>query len=187
MKLIVGLGNPGTKYEKTRHNIGFEIIDLLAKELRTPPFKDKFQGSLSEISLNGEKILFLKPQTYMNLSGDSVSAIIKFYKIEKKDILIIFDDMDLPLGKIRFKTSGSAGGHNGIKSIISHIGQDFSRVKCGIGKAISRDENIDFVLGRFSKEEQLLVDEMSKAIILCTKDFIEEQSHEKIMQKYNKK
>ncbi|MGL4534459.1 MAG: aminoacyl-tRNA hydrolase [Fusobacteriaceae bacterium] len=187
MKLIVGLGNPGTKYEKTRHNIGFEIIDLLSKELRTLPFKDKFQGSLSEISLNGEKILFLKPQTYMNLSGDSVSAIIKFYKIEKKDILIIFDDMDLSLGKIRFKTSGSAGGHNGIKSIISHIGQDFSRVKCGIGKAISRDENIDFVLGRFSKEEQLLVDEMFKSVISCTKDFIEEQSYEKIMQEYNKK
>lgn len=187
MKLIIGLGNPGSKYEKTRHNIGFEILDILAKDLGSSPFKEKFQGLLSETTLNGEKILMLKPQTYMNLSGDSVSSTINFYKIEKKDILVVFDDMDLPLGKIRFKTSGSAGGHNGIKSIISHLGQEFSRIKCGIGKPAIKDGNIDFVLGRFSKEEQILVEEMSKEIILCGKDFIKELSSEKIMQKYNKK
>ena len=180
MKLIVGLGNPGLKYEKTRHNIGFDILDLLAKKVKLGSVKEKFNGIIGEFNFKGEKILFLKPQTFMNLSGDCVGAVIKFYKIEKEDILIVYDDMDLPLGKLRFKEKGSSGGHNGIKSIISHIGEEFSRIKCGIGKPIVKDNNIDFVLGKFSKEEQIIVDEMMVNGIECIENFLEEVDKEKI-------
>ncbi|MEG1364678.1 MAG: aminoacyl-tRNA hydrolase [Cetobacterium sp.] len=144
MKLIVGLGNPGREYERTRHNVGFEIIDDIAKQISVTGFKEKYQGLLAEGNLGGEKVLLLKPQTYMNLSGNSVAQVVKFYKIDPvTEMIVIFDDMDLPLGKIRVKEKGSAGGHNGIKSIISHLGQDFMRIKCGIGKAKTKDENVN--------------------------------------------
>jgi len=187
MKLIVGLGNPGSKYEKTRHNVGFDIVELLAKDLGATSFRDKFQGLLTEVAIKGEKVYILKPQTYMNLSGDSLSAVAKFYKITNEDIVVVYDDMDLPVGKLRYKENGSSGGHNGIKSIISHIGENFKRVKCGIGKPTIKNENIDFVLGRFSKDEQELIDEMSKSAINCIEDIIAEAESQKIMQKYNKK
>ena len=145
MKLVVGLGNPGDKYAKTRHNIGFEVINKLQKDLNIIGEKDKFQGLLSEKNIDGEKVLFLKPQTFMNLSGNSIAAVINFYKIDvKNDMIVIYDDMDLPVGKLRVKEKGSSGGHNGIKSIISHLGDEFLRIKCGIGK--SKDDTIDFVL-----------------------------------------
>ena len=135
MKLIVGLGNPGNKYEKTRHNIGFEVISKLQEELNIVGEKDKFQGLLSEKNIDGEKVLFLKPQTFMNLSGNSIIEVINFYKLNPKtDLVVIYDDMDLPVGKLRVKEKGSSGGHNGIKSIISHLGDEFLRIKCGIGK-----------------------------------------------------
>ncbi len=123
MKLVVGLGNPGDKYAKTRHNIGFEVINRLQKDLNIVGEKDKFQGFLSEKNIDGEKVLFLKPQTFMNLSGNSIAAVVNFYKIDaKNDMIVIYDDMDLPVGKMRVKEKGSSGGHNGIKSIISHLG-----------------------------------------------------------------
>lgn len=188
MKLIVGLGNPGKEYEKTRHNVGFDIVDQLAEELSIKNFKDKFQGLLAEGTIRGEKVLLLKPQTYMNLSGNSVAQVIKFYKIDPKtEMVVIYDDMDLPLGKLRIKEKGSAGGHNGIKSIISHLGQDFLRVKCGIGKAQNKAENINFVLGKFSKDEQNLMDELSKNVISSVNDIIDDVKLDKLMQKYNKK
>lgn len=130
MKLVVGLGNPGDKYAKTRHNIGFEVINKLQKDLNIIGEKDKFQGLLSEKNIDGEKVLFLKPQTFMNLSGNSIAAVINFYKIDvKNDMIVIYDDMDLPVGKLRVKEKGSSGGHNGIKSIISHLGDEFLRIK----------------------------------------------------------
>ncbi len=186
MKLIVGLGNPGDKYAKTRHNIGFDSIDILAKEFGIS-FKEKFQGLIGETTINGEKIYLLKPQTFMNLSGDSLGAVAKFYKIENSDVVVIYDDMDLPLGKIRYREDGSSGGHNGIKSIIAHIGEKFCRVRCGIGKPSPTDGNIDFVLGRFTKEQQEVVDEMQKTIVSCVKDIVDEMDSQKLMQKYNKK
>jgi PTH1 family peptidyl-tRNA hydrolase len=186
MKLVVGLGNPGDKYAKTRHNIGFEVINKLQKDLNIIGEKDKFQGLLSEKNIDGEKVLFLKPQTFMNLSGNSIAAVVNFYKIDaKNDMIVIYDDMDLPVGKLRVKEKGSSGGHNGIKSIISHLGDEFLRIKCGIGK--SKDDTIDFVLGQFDKSEQEIVDKMLENASDCALDLIRDVELGRIMQKYNKK
>ncbi len=186
MKLVVGLGNPGDKYAKTRHNIGFEVINKLQKDLNIIGGKDKFQGLLSEKNIDGEKVLFLKPQTFMNLSGNSIAAVINFYKIDvKNDMIVIYDDMDLPVGKLRVKEKGSSGGHNGIKSIISHLGDEFLRSKCGIGK--SKDDTIDFVLGQFDKSEQETVDKMIESASNCALDLVRDVELGRIMQKYNKK
>lgn len=188
MKLIVGLGNPGKEYEKTRHNIGFEIVDIFAKEHNFPLFKEKFKGLISEKTIAGEKVILLKPQTYMNLSGDSVVQVVNFYKIDvKNDMVVVFDDMDLPLGKLRIKINGSSGGHNGIKSIISHLGSDFYRLKFGIGRAKEKNENINFVLGRFSKEDEETIEPSVKSGIMALHDMVLGLQKEKIMQKYNKK
>lgn len=186
MKLVVGLGNPGDKYAKTRHNIGFEVINKLQKDLNIIGEKDKFQGLLSEKNIDGEKVLFLKPQTFMNLSGNSIAAVVNFYKIDaKNDMIVIYDDMDLPVGKLRVKEKGSSGGHNGIKSIISHLGDEFLRIKCGIGK--SKDDTIDFVLGQFDKSEQETVDKMIESASNCALDLVRDVELGRIMQKYNKK
>lgn len=186
MKLVVGLGNPGDKYAKTRHNVGFEVINNLQKELNITMEREKFQGLLSEKTIDGEKVLFLKPLTFMNLSGNSIVAVVNFYKIDpKKDMIVIYDDMDLPVGKLRVKEKGSSGGHNGIKSIISHLGDEFLRIKCGIGKP--KDNTIDFVLGQFSKSEQEEVTMMIENASKCVIDIIQDIEMGKIMQKYNKK
>ncbi|MGL5964744.1 MAG: aminoacyl-tRNA hydrolase [Cetobacterium sp.] len=191
MKLIVGLGNPGTKYEKTRHNIGFDIIDLLVREFKAPTFREKFQGLLTEINVGGEKILFLKPQTYMNLSGDSLSAVAKFYKIDIDNIMVIYDDMDTNLGKIRFRPKGSSGGHNGIKSIISHMGEVFPRVRFGIGKPTLPSQIggdiVDFVLSRFTKDDEEKLLEGIEFSLKCVQDFIKGIDNDKLMQRYNRK
>ncbi|MGL5089061.1 MAG: aminoacyl-tRNA hydrolase [Cetobacterium sp.] len=188
MKLIVGLGNPGREYERTRHNVGFDIVDEFAQKNGFNQFKDKFQGLITEKTINGEKVILLKPQTYMNLSGNSIIQVIKFYKIDPAaELVVVYDDMDLPLGKTRVKINGSAGGHNGIKSIISHLGSNFIRVKCGIGKAENKDKNINFVLGKFTKEESELVDPMFLNIKSLLEDVVKDTEIDKIMQKYNKK
>lgn len=191
MKLIVGLGNPGTKYEKTRHNIGFDVVDILVKEFKAPSYRDKFQGHLTEIIVNGEKVLFLKPQTYMNLSGDSLSAVAKFYKIDIEDILVIYDDMDTNLGKLRFRPKGSSGGHNGIKSIIAHMGEIFPRVRFGIGKPTLPSQIggdiVDFVLSRFIKEDEEKLLEGIELSLKCVRDFIKGMDSDKLMQRYNRK
>lgn len=186
MKLVVGLGNPGDKYAKTRHNVGFEVINHLQKELNISMEREKFQGLLSEKIIDGEKVLFLKPLTFMNLSGNSIVAVVNFYKIDpKKDMIVIYDDMDLPVGKLRVKEKGSSGGHNGIKSIISHLGDEFLRIKCGIGK--SKNDTIDFVLGQFDKIEQEAVDQMIDNAAKCALDMVADIELGRIMQKYNKK
>lgn len=186
MKLVVGLGNPGSKYEKTRHNVGFEVINRLQKELGITNEREKFQGLISEKSIDGEKVLFLKPQTFMNLSGNSIIEVVNFYKIDpKKDLIVIYDDMDLPVGKLRVKEKGSSGGHNGIKSIISHMGDEFLRIKCGIGRG--KESTVDFVLGQFDKSEQEQVTLMLENASKCTIDLINDMELGKIMQKYNKK
>lgn len=188
MKLIVGLGNPGREYENTRHNIGFTIIDRFAKENSFSEFKDKFQGLISEKNINGEKVLLLKPQTYMNLSGNSIVQVVNFYKINpKEDLIVIYDDMDLELGRIRVKPKGSSGGHNGIKSIISCVGEEFLRIKCGIGKIQNKAETVNFVLGRFRKEEEELVEEMIKKDFNIIDDILNKVKLDNLMQKYNKK
>lgn len=186
MKIIVGLGNPGAKYEKTRHNIGFEAIDKLKEHFGINEERKKFQALVSEKVINDEKILFVKPQTFMNLSGNAIREIVNFYKItSNKDIIVIYDDMDLPLGQLRIKEKGSSGGHNGIKSIISNIGEDFIRVRCGIGE--KNIETIDYVLGKFSQSEQKEANEMTNIVVRCIFDMLTVSNLEHIMQNYNKK
>ncbi len=155
MKLIVGLGNPGKQYEKTRHNIGFEVIDELAKRLQIPLAQSKHKGLYGIGNVRGEKVVLLKPLTYMNLSGESVRPLMDYYQIEMEDLIVIYDDLDLPVGRIRLRQKGSAGGHNGIKSIIAHLGtQEFNRIRVGINRPTNGMPITDYVLGRFTKEEQ---------------------------------
>lgn len=153
--LVVGLGNPGSKYWNTRHNVGYAALDALAKDLGVTADRVKFQGLTGQASLNGKKLILLKPTTYMNLSGQSVQAAAKFYKVPPEHILVLSDDISLDPGRLRVRKSGSAGGHNGLKSIISSIGsQDFPRVKIGVGAKPHPDYDLaDWVLGRFTKEQ----------------------------------
>ena len=156
MKLIVGLGNPGKQYEGTRHNVGFEVIRLLAKEFAaaaTP--RGRFQGEVVEASIQGQRVLLLTPLTFMNLSGASVLAARDFYKIENQDILIVCDDFQLPLGKLRLRGSGSAGGQNGLADVIRRLGtEDVPRLRIGVGSPPPGRDSTGHVLGRFSKEER---------------------------------
>ena len=186
MKVVIGLGNPGKKYEKTRHNIGFIAVDNLRKKMNISDEREKFQALVSEKNIDGEKVIFLKPQTFMNLSGNSVIEIVNFYKLDpKKDIIVIYDDMDLSFGDIRIREKGSSGGHNGIKSVISHIGEEFIRIKCGIGA--KEKDAVEHVLGEFNQTEQKDLDEILEKINNCVIEMLSVQNLDRIMQKYNKK
>lgn len=188
-QVIIGLGNPEAKYDKTRHNIGFEVLDYLADKWHFSWQKNnKFNAFFSEgITPNNHKLKLLKPLTYMNLSGQSVRSVLDWYKLPTASILVVYDDMDLPIGKIRMRLSGSAGGHNGIKSIISHVGgQNFPRLRIGIDKSDGKKDTISHVLGKFSPSEtELLTD-----VFHLTKEAIElsfSQGIEKSMSLYNGK
>ena len=186
MKVVIGLGNPGKKYEKTRHNMGFLAVDSLRKKFNLSDEREKFQAFVSEKNIDGEKVIFFKPQTFMNLSGNAVIEIINFYKLDpKKDIIVIYDDMDLPFGDIRIREKGSSGGHNGIKSIISHIGEEFIRIKCGIGA--KEKDAVEHVLGEFNQTEQKNLDKILENINNCIVEILTVQNLDRIMQKYNKK
>ena len=164
--LIVGLGNPGKEYEKTRHNCGFRAIDLLAKTLGCKIDKAKFQGLYGQVTYQGRKLFLLKPMTYMNLSGKSVLQLSAYYQIPPQRIIVLFDDISLEPGRLRIRPDGSAGGHNGIKSIISDLGsQDFPRVKIGVGaKAHAEQDLADWVLSGFSaSEEKALASALERA------------------------
>lgn len=149
MVVIVGLGNPETKYYGTYHNVGFDVVDFLAQQMGIRIDKAKFKALVGEGTFNGEKVLLVKPQTYMNLSGESVVLVKEKFKDAR--ILVVVDDIDLPKGDIRYREHGSAGTHNGLRSIVSYIGQDFERVKVGIGRDISKDL-ADYVLSKYDKE-----------------------------------
>lgn len=155
MKLIVGLGNPGKKYEKTRHNVGFLVIDELAKRFNTKINKIKFKSVYGETNLFGEKIIFLKPSTYMNNSGEALREIRDFYKLDLEDIIVIYDDIDIDFAEIRVRKKGSSGSHNGMKSIIYHLQADsFPRIRIGIGKKAHPNQDLaDFVLSTFGPDE----------------------------------
>ncbi|MDP2814360.1 MAG: aminoacyl-tRNA hydrolase [Erysipelotrichaceae bacterium] len=154
MKLIVGLGNPGKKYEQTRHNTGFLVIDIVAGKLNTQFSQTKFHSFYTVVVFNNEQVMLLKPQTYMNLSGEAVSAAVRFFKIKHEDILIITDDLDLPVGKIRVRASGSAGGQKGLKSIMDHLSDlNIPRLRVGIGKNPQID-TVDYVLGKVEPENR---------------------------------
>lgn len=154
MKLIIGLGNPGASYARNRHNIGFMVLDALHHSLSASPWRSKFQGQLAEASLGSDKILLLKPETFMNLSGQSVGEAMRFYKLEASDCLVFYDELDLPPGKLRIKQGGGHNGHNGIKSLDSHIGQDYWRIRLGIGHPGRKEMVTHYVLHDFAKEDE---------------------------------
>lgn len=182
MKLIVGLGNPGKKYQETKHNIGFMCLDYYANQQNLTFKKDnKFNG---EVVKSGNLVL-LKPHTFMNLSGQSIRALMDYYDIDLEDVIIIYDDLALPLGKLRLREKGSAGGHNGIKSVISHVGtQEFKRVRIGIDANPLIDTK-DYVLGRFSKQDMKDLEPVIKEVSNIIDDFKSSKQFELIMNNYN--
>jgi len=165
IKLVVGLGNPGTKYQETRHNIGFDLVDCLARGGRGAAFSRKFDGLLAEAEIDFRRVLLLKPETFMNLSGRSVGQVVRFYKLLLADILVVCDDLSLPLGKLRIRPGGSDGGQKGLRDIAAHLGTDqFPRLRIGIGDQDDVDA-VDFVLSRFRSAERPIIDD---ALILAS-------------------
>ena len=160
MYLIAGLGNPTKEYDKTRHNVGFSVIDVLADRYRIDISEKKHKALCGRGVIEGQKVLLLKPQTFMNLSGESIRAAADYYKIEPEEMIVIYDDISLDPGQLRIRLKGSAGGHNGIKNIIANLGtQDFPRIKVGVGAKPPRMDLADYVLSRFGAGEQKLMDE----------------------------
>lgn len=182
MKLIVGLGNPGKEYEKTRHNVGFMCVD---NYVDNSAWKEQFNALYQQILINNEKVLVIKPLTYMNLSGQAVRKFVDYYKIAINDVLVIHDDLDLPVGQIRLKINSSAGGHNGIKSIIESLGSNaFARLKIGISKD-DRSDIKDYVLGKFNTDEVLKIEKSIKTSSEIINYFLI-NGIEKAMNMYNK-
>lgn len=173
MKLIIGLGNPGKEYEKTRHNVGFMVMDCLEELFKVQISNKKFKGEYVKFKYKGEDIILLKPLTYMNASGESVIQVMNFFKIDVKDILVIYDDLDMPVGKLRLRESGSAGGHNGIKSIIAYVGtQKFKRIRVGIDRH-PRIPVVDYVLGKFPKDDIPHIEEGLKQATKAVEMFLD--------------
>ncbi|MDE3088648.1 MAG: aminoacyl-tRNA hydrolase [Chloroflexota bacterium] len=159
MKLIVGLGNPGARYANSRHNIGFLIVERFARAHELDFARKRFNAQIAEGSVGGQRLLIAKPQTFMNLSGGAVGKLFAFYKVAPHDLLVIYDDLDLPLGKMRLRSRGSSGGHHGMESIIAHIGtSDFPRLRVGIGRP-NPDADVDHVLGNFDAGERAIMDD----------------------------
>jgi PTH1 family peptidyl-tRNA hydrolase len=155
VKIIVGLGNPGSQYEETRHNIGYKVLDELSKRLQIPLSKQKFKSIYGISTIDGEQILLVKPLTYMNLSGEAVAALARYFKASGDELVVIYDDLDLPVGKLRLRSKGSAGGHNGMKSIIAHLGtENFNRIRVGIGRPEPGISVPDHVLKPFLADER---------------------------------
>ena len=184
--LIVGLGNPGEKYARTRHNLGFLALDLLAERQKLKINRIKYKALVAETEFGGARCLLMKPQTYMNLSGEAVREAAQFYKIPSDHVLVIYDDVSLPVGKLRVRPSGSAGGHNGIKNIIAHLGTDvFPRVKIGAGApAGGGAEMIDWVIGVPSQAERKILVESFERAIQAAEDILE-NGCQKAMNDYN--
>jgi PTH1 family peptidyl-tRNA hydrolase len=186
MKLIVGLGNPGAEYENTRHNTGFLTLDCLAENLSVNVGRKAFQSLIGRTTVNGETVILMKPQTYMNLSGNAVGQAVRYYHLDSaRDLLVIYDDLDLPVGKIRLRESGSSGGHNGIKSIIAALptGERFCRIRIGTAAASRRDV-IDFVLSAPSGDEKLAWQQAQVRAAEAAEAFLSEP-FQKVMSRYN--
>jgi PTH1 family peptidyl-tRNA hydrolase len=186
MKVIVGLGNPGKQYEMTRHNVGFWAIDRLADEWNIALTQGKFKGLIGEGRAGTEKVLLVKPMTYMNLSGECVGPLLHFYKLDpEEDLLVIYDDLDLPCGKIRLRMKGSSGGHNGMKSLIANLGtEEFKRIKVGIGRPAPGRKVVDHVLSTFPPEELAGVQEAVKRSVEAAKAWME-ISFLRVMNQFN--
>jgi len=162
INLIVGLGNPGNKYEGTRHNVGFSFIDFFSKQTESTITESKFQSLIGSKNISEQKFILMKPQTYMNDSGEAVKEIKNFYKINPSQIIVIYDDLDLDVGQIKIKNTGSSGGHNGINSIINNIGSnEFTRIRIGIGKPKEKSMTNKYVLSKFSKDDQKIINDIN--------------------------
>lgn len=182
MKIIVGLGNPGMEYVKTRHNVGFEVINVFAKRHNAKFSASQQRAFIAEMNLKGEKLILVKPVTFMNASGDAVGPIMRRFRAEIADLIVVYDDMDLEIGKLRMRESGSAGGHNGMKSIISCCGtQEFCRLRIGIGH---RGTAVNHVLSRFNKEESPIMEQAFETAADALEDWIE-QGSSYVMNHYN--
>lgn len=187
MKIIVGLGNPGNEYAKTRHNVGFMLIDALADNLNITLWKDKFNAQIAEGRIGTEKILLVKPQTYMNNSGEAVGPLMRWYKLEPEDIIVAHDDMDILAGTVRIRKKGSSGGHNGIKSLIAHLGsENFARIRLGIGRPLPGWSVVKHVLAPFPAEDRIEVDKAIDYLIPAVKCIITD-GLDIAMNKYNPK
>ena len=187
MYLIAGLGNPTREYEKTRHNVGFEAIDILADKAGTTVTEKKHKALYGKGYIGGQKVILAKPQTYMNLSGESIREIADFYKIEPENIIILCDDINLSEGQLRIRLKGSAGGHNGLKNIISHLGtQEFPRIRIGVGEKPRGMDLADYVLGRFPKEQQAVMEEAYRDAAEAACKMIEDGA-DAAMNHYNRK
>ena len=186
MLIIAGLGNPGKEYENTRHNAGFRFIDSYAKAKNLSFNKEKFNGLYTDFLHNGEKIILLKPQKYMNLSGEVIKAYLDFFKIEVNSLLIIVDDLDTEVGKIKLRYKGSSGGHNGLKNIENHLKtQDYKRLKIGISNDKNKD-SIDYVIGKVPVDELNLMNSVNKKAESLIDDFLS-MNFDNVMNKYNSK
>ena len=186
MKLIVGLGNPGREYENTRHNVGFQLLDIIAEKKGLEFNKNKFNAKYCECNINGEKVMLIKPLSYMNLSGGVVAKFVSFYKIDIQDILVIQDDLDMNVGRVKIVYNSSSGGHNGIRDIERCLGtREYSRVKIGIANDKSVDTK-DYVLGNFSGEEMQILKNNYELLSDIVDDFCS-QSLDRMMSKYNHK
>ena len=184
MKLIVGLGNPGKEYKNTRHNVGFDVVDEYLKKHNQNVNKSKFDGMYSELIINGEKVIFLEPQKYMNLSGEVVRKYVDYFKINIEDILVIQDDLDQELGKIKLKQNSSSGGHNGIKNIEMHLGtKNYKRLKIGISNNKKIDTK-DYVLGKLNSDDRKVLDEAIKTSVNIIDDYFN-MNFDKLMNKDN--
>jgi len=158
MKVVVGLGNPGKRYEGTRHNVGFDVVDILARSGGASNFSHRFQADIAEIREDAEKVLLVKPTTFMNLSGLAVRQLTDFYQVEQADLLVVCDDVNLPLGKLRFRARGTHGGHNGLRDIQNHLGTtEYSRLRIGVDAA--GEDMVDHVLGRFRSAEKKVMED----------------------------
>ncbi len=186
MKIIAGLGNPGREYENTKHNVGFMTLDLLSEMLNIPIRKIKFKGLYGEGFVNGEKVILLKPQTYMNLSGECIREATAFYKPDLEDLLVIYDDLDLPMGNLRIRKKGSAGTHNGMRSVVYQLGEDaFPRVRVGIGSE-NRGDLVNYVISGFRKEDRECMESAIQRAAEAARCFVTE-GIEETMAKYNTK
>ena len=166
MKIIAGLGNPVQEYSQTRHNVGFMLLDALAERLALPVWQDKFTAKIAEGHIGGEKVLLVKPATYMNNSGEAIGPLLRWYKLGTEDLIVAHDDMDIAVGTMRLRRKGSSGGHNGIKSILAQVpDENFARVRIGVGRPLPGWTVVNHVLAKFSAQDQQLVDETIKALL----------------------
>ncbi|HJT79294.1 MAG TPA: aminoacyl-tRNA hydrolase [Gemmataceae bacterium] len=184
MKVVVGLGNPGSKYRGTRHNVGYAVLDSLAEGPRAGRFQNRFQAQVAELAEDGQKILLVKPETFMNLSGRCVRQVLDFYQVPAEELLVVCDDMNLPLGKLRFRARGTHGGHNGLRDIQNHlVTTEYARLRVGVG-APPEDGAVGHVLGRFRASEQAVMDDAVSLAVQAVLTWVHE-GIEASMNRYN--